>query len=236
MQPRDLEVLDLEAADHRASHRQPANCQGADGPGANSRRPGRGRADADRCQEHRRRLLAAATTKLHRTVGASSAVHAMVLQWSKVGVGFRALPLARPHFGVVIPMTYTVGPDSSTRPRTVKITIYGWGSRVMQRLPRWRMASVQVRRHYGSSARRKDRRRGVAPRSPRPVSPRPPGRVAPRSGCTTGATKRGDAIFASVQVRRLNATLPLLGAGRSGVAAWERAGQCRRAAKRRAAR
>jgi hypothetical protein len=31
-------------------------------------------------------------------------------------------------------MTYTVGPDSSTRPRTGKITIYGWGSRVMQRL------------------------------------------------------------------------------------------------------
>jgi hypothetical protein len=54
-------------------------------------------------------------------------------------------------------------------------------------------------------------------------------------GCTTGVIKRGDAIFASVQVRRLNATL-LLGAGRSGVAAWERAGQCRRAAKRRAAR
>jgi hypothetical protein len=151
MQPRDLEILDLEAADHRASDRQPANCQGADGPGANSRRPDRGRADADRCQEHRRRLLAAATTKLHRTVRASSAIHAIVLQWSKVGVGFLALPPARPHFGVVIPMTYTLGPDSSTRPRTVKITIYGWSSRVIQRWPRWRMASVQVRRHYGSS-------------------------------------------------------------------------------------
>jgi hypothetical protein len=78
MQPRDLEVLDLEAADHRSSDRQPANRQGADGPGANGRRPDRGRAHADRSQEHRWRLLAAATTELHRTVGASSAVHAMV--------------------------------------------------------------------------------------------------------------------------------------------------------------
>src|SRR5215211_6985061 len=79
VQPRDLEVLDLEAADHRASDRQPADRQRTDGPGANSPCPDRGRADADRCQEHRRRLLAAATTELHRTVGASSAVHAMVL-------------------------------------------------------------------------------------------------------------------------------------------------------------
>src|SRR5215218_9151557 len=114
VQPRDLEVLDLEPADH----------QRTDGPGANSRRPDRGRADADRCQEHRRRLLAPAATKLHRTVRASSAVHAMVLLWSKVGVGFLALPPARPHFGVVPLMTYTVDLDSSTRPRTVKITIY----------------------------------------------------------------------------------------------------------------
>jgi hypothetical protein len=97
MQPRDLEVLDLEAADHRSSDRQPANRQGTDGTGANSRRSDRGRADADRCQEHRRRLLAAAAKELHRTVGASSTVHAMALLWSKVGVGFLALPPARPH-------------------------------------------------------------------------------------------------------------------------------------------
>jgi hypothetical protein len=151
VQPRDLEILDLEAADHRSSDRQPADRQRTDGPGANSRRPDRGRADADRCQEQRRRLLAAAATKLHRTVRASSAVHAIVLLWSKVGVGFLALPSARPHFGVVTLMTYTVDLDSSTRPRTVKITIYGWSSRVIQRWPRWGMASVQVRRHYGSS-------------------------------------------------------------------------------------
>jgi hypothetical protein len=150
MQPRDLEVLHLEAADHRSSDRQPANRQGTDGTGANSRRPDRGRADADRCQEHRRRLLAAATKELHRTVGASSTVHAMVLLWSKIGVGFLALPPARPHFGVVTPMTNTVDSDSSTRPRAVKITIYGWSLRVIQRLLRWRMTSVQVR-HYGSS-------------------------------------------------------------------------------------
>jgi hypothetical protein len=85
MQPRDLEVLDFEAADHRASDRQPANRQGADGPGANRRRPDRGRADANRGQEHRWRLLAAATTELHRTVGASSAVHAMVPSMLPVG-------------------------------------------------------------------------------------------------------------------------------------------------------
>jgi hypothetical protein len=48
----------------------------------------------------------------------------MALLWSKVGVGFLALPSARPHFGVVTLMTYTVDLDSSTRPRTVKITIY----------------------------------------------------------------------------------------------------------------
>jgi hypothetical protein len=79
VQPRNLEVLDLEAADHRSSDRQPADRQGADGPGANSRRPNRGCADADRCQEHRRRLLAAVTRELHPTVGASWAVHAVVL-------------------------------------------------------------------------------------------------------------------------------------------------------------
>jgi hypothetical protein len=151
VQPCDLEILNLEAADHRSSDRQPTDRQSTDGPGANSRRPDRGRADPDRCQEHRRRLLAAAATKLHRTVRASSAVHAIVLQWSKVGVGFLALPSARPHFGAVTLMTYTVDLDSSTRPRTVKITIYGWGSRVIQRWPRWGMASGQVRRHYGSS-------------------------------------------------------------------------------------
>lgn len=79
VQPCDLEILDLEAADHRSSDRQPADRQSTNGPGANSRRPDRGRADPDRCQEHRRRLLAAAAMKLHRTVRASSAVHAMVL-------------------------------------------------------------------------------------------------------------------------------------------------------------
>jgi hypothetical protein len=125
VQPRDLEVLDLEAADHRSSDRQPADRQRTDGPGANSPRPDRGRADPDRCQEHHRRLLAAAATKLHGTVRVSSAVHAMVLLWSKVGVGFLALPPVRPHYGVVTPMAYTVAPDSSTRPRTMKITIYG---------------------------------------------------------------------------------------------------------------
>ena len=97
VQPRDLEILDLEAADHRSSDRQPADRQSTDGPGANSRRADRGRADPDRCQEHRRRLLAPATTKLHRTVRASSAVHAMsscVDSWC----GFLALPPARPHW------------------------------------------------------------------------------------------------------------------------------------------
>src|SRR4030095_5052045 len=84
VQPRDLEILDLEAADHRASDRQPADRQGAGGP----------RATPD--------------TNVHRTVRASSAVHAIVLQWSKVGVGFLALPSARPHFGAVTLMTYTV--------------------------------------------------------------------------------------------------------------------------------
>jgi hypothetical protein len=90
VQPRDLQVLDLEAADHRSSDRQPADRQGADGPDANSRRAGRGRADADRCQEQRRRLVAAATAELHRTVGASSAVHAMVLLYVDIGVFFLA--------------------------------------------------------------------------------------------------------------------------------------------------
>jgi hypothetical protein len=150
MQPRDLEVLDLETADHRSSDRQPANRQGTDGTGANSRRPDRGRADADRCQEHRRRLLAAATKELHRTVGASSTVHAMVLLCRKVVWASPPCLQLVPHFGVVTPMTYTVDSDSSTRLRTVKITIYGWSLRVIQRLPRWRMASVQVRRHYES--------------------------------------------------------------------------------------
>ena len=89
VQPRDLQVLDLEAADRRSSDCQPANRQGADGSGADSRCPGRGRADADRCQKHRRRLLAAAT-ELHRTVGASSTVHVMVLLLARLGVAERA--------------------------------------------------------------------------------------------------------------------------------------------------
>jgi hypothetical protein len=79
VQPRDLEVLNLEAADHRSSDGQPADRQGTDGPGADSRRPGRGRADPDRGQEQHRRLLAAAARELHRTVGASSVIHATVL-------------------------------------------------------------------------------------------------------------------------------------------------------------
>jgi hypothetical protein len=135
VQPRDLEILDLEAADHRSSDRQPADRQRTDGPGANSPRPDRGRADPDRCPEQHRRLLAAAATKLHRTVGTSSAVHAMVLLWSKVGVGFPRLASSSSPFGVVTPMTYAVDPDSSTRPRTVKITIDGWSSRVIPQLP-----------------------------------------------------------------------------------------------------
>jgi hypothetical protein len=89
VQPRDLQVLDLEAADRRSSDHQPANRQGADGSGADSRCPGRGRADADRCQKHRWRLLAAAT-ELHRTVGASSTVHVIVLLLVRLGVAERA--------------------------------------------------------------------------------------------------------------------------------------------------
>jgi hypothetical protein len=89
VQPHDLQVLDLEAADRRSSDHQPANRQGADGSGADSRCPGRGRADADRCQKHRRRLLAA-VTELHRTVGASSTVHVIVLLLVRLGVAERA--------------------------------------------------------------------------------------------------------------------------------------------------
>src|SRR5512132_512490 len=110
------------------------------------------------------------------------------MPWSSYGrtlVGFLVLPLARPRL--------ELSPDGICRrpgffdpPRAAGITIYSWGSRVIEWLPRGGWPLWESGGAPGLQDAREDRRRGVAPRSPRPVAPRPPGRVAPRPRCGGG--------------------------------------------------